>query len=124
MLRFSGTGATHVGLVRDNNEDSAFVGASCMLVADGVGGGAVGEVASATTAYVVSATALAAPHDDPVSVLAEAVLKSQEELARGVRELPERSGMATTLTALVTDGRTVALAHIGDSRGYVYRGGS
>ena len=58
MLRFSGAGVSEVGLVRAHNEDSAFVGPYVALVADGVGGAAAGEVASATAAYVVSATAL------------------------------------------------------------------
>ncbi len=65
MLRISGTGESHVGLVRADNQDSGFVGPTCMLVADGVGGGAAGEVASATTAYAVSATALHARRRGP-----------------------------------------------------------
>jgi protein phosphatase len=123
MLRISGTGATHVGLVRDHNEDAAFVGPSCMLVADGVGGGAAGEVAAATTAYVVAATALARPDEDPLTVLADAVALAQGQVALGARQRPERRGMATTLTAVATDGQRFALAHIGDSRGYLFRGG-
>ena len=57
MLRFSGAGVSEVGLRRDHNEDSAFVGPYVALVADGVGGAAAGEVASATAAYALSATA-------------------------------------------------------------------
>ncbi|HET8558932.1 MAG TPA: protein phosphatase 2C domain-containing protein [Marmoricola sp.] len=123
MLRISGTGASHVGLVREHNEDAAFVGPTCVLVADGVGGGAAGEVAAATTAYVVSATALARPEDDPVAVLTDAVATAQQQVAVGARQRPEREGMATTLTALVTDGTRFGLAHIGDSRGYIFRDG-
>ena len=61
VLRFSGVAVSHAGLVRSGNEDSGFLGPTCMLVADGVGGAAAGEVASATAAYVVSAMALADP---------------------------------------------------------------
>ena len=53
MLRFSGAGVSDVGRVREHNEDSAFVAPYVALVADGVGGAAAGEVASATAAYVV-----------------------------------------------------------------------
>jgi protein phosphatase len=123
MLRISGAGATHVGLVRDHNEDAAFVGPGCMLVADGVGGGAAGEVAAATTAYVVSATALAHPDDDPARMLADAVATAQQQVAGGARARPDRAGMATTLTAVATDGHRFALAHLGDSRGYLFRDG-
>ena len=123
MLRISGTGDSHVGLVRADNEDSAFIGPTCMLVADGVGGGAAGEVASATAAYAVSATALMRAGDDPADVLREGVALAQAQVHAGVLSDPARTGMATTLTAIVTDGTSFALAHLGDSRGYVFRDG-
>jgi serine/threonine protein phosphatase PrpC len=121
MLRFSGTGRTHVGLVRPDNEDSGFVGPTLMLVADGVGGNAAGEIASATTTYVVSASALARVGLRPSGVLAKAVADSQRQVAAGTAQSPELNGMATTLTAVLTDGQRFALAHLGDSRGYVFR---
>lgn len=123
MLRISGTGESHVGLVRSGNEDSAFIGPTCMLVADGVGGGAAGEVASATAAYAVSATALVRAGEDPAHVLRDGIALAQAQVRAGVLADPSRSGMASTLTAVVTDGTTFALAHLGDSRGYVFRDG-
>ncbi len=123
MLRFSGVAVSHTGLVRPDNEDAGFLGPTCMLVADGVGGAAAGEIASATTAYVVSALALSDPLADPVSLLRTGVLLAQEQVAAGVLQDPARTGMATTLTALATDGVTFGLAHVGDSRGYVVREG-
>src|SRR4051794_3092940 len=123
MLRISGTGESHVGLVRRDNQDSAFVGPTCILVADGVGGGAAGEVASATAAYAVAATVLMHGGEDPAEVLREAVQVAQAQVHAGVVADPARSGMATTLTALVTDGERFVLGHLGDSRGYVFRDG-
>ena len=123
MLRFSGVALSHVGLVRSGNEDSGFLGPTCMLVADGVGGAAAGEVASATTAYVVSATALADTDDRPGRRCVRAIRLAQEQVALGVRRDPTATGMATTLTAVATDGERFALAHVGDSRGYVFRDG-
>ncbi|MCW2787422.1 MAG: protein phosphatase domain protein [Marmoricola sp.] len=123
MLRISGTAESHVGLVRENNEDSAFVGPFCMLVADGVGGGAAGEVASATTAYAVCATALLRTEEDPAAVLRDGVRLAQEQVLAGVMADPSRAGMATTLTAVVTDGVRFTLAHLGDSRGFLISGG-
>ena len=58
VLRFSGAGVSDVGRVRPHNEDSGFVGPYVALVADGVGGAAAGEIASATAAYSASAVAL------------------------------------------------------------------
>jgi protein phosphatase len=123
VLRFSGVAVSHTGLVRDGNEDSGFLSPACVLVADGVGGAAAGEVASATAAYVVSALSLTDPHGDPVSLLRRGVRLAQEQVASGVQDAPERTGMATTLTAVATDGARFGLAHLGDSRGYVFREG-
>jgi serine/threonine protein phosphatase PrpC len=126
MLRFGSAGRSHPGLVRTNNEDSGFAGPTLQLVADGVGGAAAGEVASATAAYVTSALALAAlrtPEPDLLDVLARAVRLSHEQLKAGTAADPARSGMGTTLTALLTDGTRVALVHVGDSRAYLLRDG-
>jgi protein phosphatase len=123
MLRISGTGESHVGLVRADNQDSGFIGPTCMLVADGVGGAAAGEIASATTAYAVAATALARAGEDPAVVLRDAIGLAQAQVRAGMVADPAREGMATTLTAILTDGSRFALAHLGDSRGYVFRDG-
>lgn len=123
MLRFSGAGVSHVGLVRAHNEDSAFVAPYVCLVADGVGGAAAGEVASATTAYAVAATVLGRTGLSAEQVLREALAVARESLRAGVELVPERAGMATTLTALVSDGERVVLGHLGDSRAYRWRDG-
>lgn len=123
MLRFSGAGVSDVGRVREHNEDSAFVAPYVALVADGVGGAAAGEVASATAAYVVSAMALRRFGDEPSAILREAVAAARLSLREGVRDDEARAGMATTLTAVLTDGHRVLLGHVGDSRAYVFRGG-
>jgi len=123
MLRFSGAGVSEVGLVRPHNEDSAFVGPYVAVVADGVGGAAAGEIASATAAYVVAATALARFGEVPESVLVEAVEAARACVRVGVQRDLNRLGMATTLTAVICDGTRVVLAHVGDSRAYLLRDG-
>lgn len=123
MLRFDGAGVSDVGRVRPHNEDSGFLGPYVAVVADGVGGAAAGEVASATAAYVVAATALARFGEDPSAVLVDGVSAAHACLRAGVDADPERAGMATTVTALVTDGRRVALGHVGDSRAYLLHDG-
>lgn len=121
MLRFSGAGVTDVGMVRAHNEDSAYVSPYVALVADGVGGAAAGEVASSTAASVLADAIPRRPEDDPVVLLSSLVAEAVRRLQDAVETCPERSGMATTLTALATDGSTVALAHAGDSRAYLLR---
>jgi PPM family protein phosphatase len=119
MLRFTYHAyqpRSHVGLVRKNNEDSGFAGPYVQLVADGVGGAAAGEVASATATYVVSALATRAGRSDLEDLLRAAVQESHQQLRAGVASDPSRAGMATTLTAVLTCRDRFALAHIGDSR--------
>ena len=122
MLRFSGAGVSDVGRRRVGNEDAAYVAPYVALVADGVGGAAAGEVASATAAYVAAATALARFGAPPAVVAREAVGSALAALRLGVALDEGREGMATTLTCVLTDGEAVALAHVGDSRAYLRRG--
>src|SRR3954471_7371592 len=121
MLRFSGAGVCDVGRVRPHNEDSAFVGPYVAIVADGVGGAAAGEIASATAAYCASAAALGRFGQRPELVLEEAYAAATAGVQLGVQRDLDRLGMATTLTMVVTDGRSVALGHVGDSRAYLMR---
>ena len=123
MLRFAGAGVSDVGRVRSHNEDSSFVGPYVVVVADGVGGAAAGEIASATAAYSASAVALARFGEPPERVLAEAYAAASTGVRKGVQRDLDRLGMATTLTMVVTDGRSVALGHVGDSRGYLFQRG-
>lgn len=123
MLRFSYGTESHVGLVREHNEDAGFAGPYLMLVADGVGGAAAGEVASATTSYVVTALAMGRPGADGAALLSEAVATAHRQLRRGTQEDESRQGMATTLTAVLVRGDRVTLAQVGDSRAYLLRAG-
>lgn len=122
MLRFTYAAASHVGLVRTNNEDAGYAGAYLLLVADGVGGAAAGEIAAASTTYVTSSVSMIS-QDDPLRVLAQSVDFAHRHLQDGVAVDPRRDGMSTTLTAVLGNGEHFALVHIGDSRGYQWRTG-
>ncbi|MGA8255961.1 MAG: protein phosphatase 2C domain-containing protein [Nocardioides sp.] len=124
MLQFQAAAASHVGLVRANNEDSGFAGPYLLLIADGVGGAAAGEVASATTTYVASALSMVPSRPStPTELLATAIDQAASQLRGGVLTDPNRTGMGTTLTAVYTDSGRVALAQVGDSRAYLLRDG-
>ena len=123
MLRLCGVGRSETGLVRSSNEDAGFVGPYLALVADGVGGAAAGEVASATAAYAMAAHGLAHLREDPAVVIDAGAGAARAGIRRGVQEDLTRLGMATTLSALVCDGRRVVLGHVGDSRVYRQRDG-
>ena len=111
-----------VGRVRRNNEDSAYAGPNLLLLADGMGGAAAGEVASSAAVQVIRK--LDRPDRvDMIEALAGAVHRANERLAELVEEDPEREGMGSTVTALMFDGERLALAHLGDSRAYRMRDG-
>lgn len=116
-----------LGLVRQANEDSAFVSPQLIAVADGMGGHAAGEVASRIAIQVLQSltpTFIASDIDsDSVEDLLMHSLHSIEaEIAAVVDEEVEKRGMGTTLTALLMRGSSIALLHVGDSRCYRLRG--
>jgi protein phosphatase len=116
---------SHVGLIRDGNEDSGYAGPRLLVVADGMGGQAAGELASSvvvrTMAQLDGPVGPAAA--DPVRALADRINEAHERLHAIITENPQLEGMGTTLTAFLFDERRLAFAHIGDSRAYRLRGG-
>ena len=113
---------TDVGRVRRNNEDSAYAGPYLLLLADGMGGAAAGEVASATAVEVLRKLDKP-PAGDLIELLAGAVHRANERLSELVEQDPEIEGTGSTVTAILSDGERFALAHLGDSRAYRMRDG-
>lgn len=120
---------TDRGRVRSRNEDAvrAEAGNRLYVVADGMGGHPAGDVASALAVEVVcERVAGIAPDADPGrarDALRSAVAEAGRRIVEEGRRDRERRGMGTTATALlVRDGRWV-VAHVGDSRGYLFRDG-
>lgn len=115
---------SHIGKVRSNNQDSGYAGHHLFVVADGMGGHAGGDVASAIAVNRIREidrrfdTAA-----DAVFALQSALIAANSLLAETVFEHPELTGMGTTVSALIRVDDQVALAHIGDSRIYRYRDG-
>jgi len=112
-----------VGLLREGNEDSAYAGPHLLAVADGMGGHAAGEVASAATIATIARLDAGNLGPDLVSALAGAVGAASLRLQELIISDPAIEGMGTTLTALLWSDGHAALCHIGDSRAYLLRGG-
>ena len=112
-----------VGLVRQDNEDSAYAGGRLLVVADGMGGHAHGEVASAAAIEALRPLDTSVPDDEPLNALENAVQRAGKRLREMVEADPSLRGMGTTLTALLWSGSRLGLAHIGDSRAYLVRDG-
>jgi PPM family protein phosphatase len=110
--------------VRPNNEDAFFAGPRLLAVADGVGGHAAGEVASATIIDALSPLGDSEPGYDLVGRLLEAVVTGNAAIAQRVAEDPQLQSMSTTLTAILFAGDRYCLLNIGDSRTYLLRDGT
>jgi protein phosphatase len=118
------TAVSHVGKIRANNQDSGYAGSNLFVVADGMGGHAGGDVASAIALKrVMDADRQYASAEDAEFALQSALMAANSLLAETVFEHPELTGMGTTVSAILRSGRQIAVAHIGDSRIYLLRGG-
>ena len=125
-LQFNAIAQSDLGLVRDGNEDSALVSGNLIAVADGMGGHAGGEVASAIAINtlqqllpVISDKTI--DQDSRADLFLNISYEVDAEILRVSKEKPELSGMGTTLTALAISENQVELLHIGDSRCYRWR---
>jgi protein phosphatase len=132
-FRVVGAMLSHPGKIRTNNEDTVaftlppgsngeYHGDALLLVADGMGGHAAGEVASRIAADVLYRCFFAAPGRPVHQVLAECFRKANAEIFEAGRENPEYAGMGTTCTAIAVRNNRAWLAHVGDSRAYIMRG--
>jgi PPM family protein phosphatase len=116
--------ASDVGKVRSSNQDSGYAGVNLFFVADGMGGHAGGDIASAITAQHV------AKADEPVEnsqqaeqKLIDYIWQANEKLGTSVDQHSELAGMGTTFSGIFVNGTSVSIGHIGDSRIYLARDG-
>ncbi|MDP9985799.1 protein phosphatase [Arthrobacter oryzae] len=121
IMRFAAR--SDVGRIRSKNDDSAYAGRHLAVVADGMGGHAGGDVASAAT--VLDMIHLDSPEygDDAGTVLADEIQTANSLLSELVHINPKLAGMGTTVTALLLADNKLHFAHIGDSRAYRLRDG-
>ena len=122
---FAAAARTNVGLVRAGNEDAAIISPALIAVADGMGGHAGGEVASALAIKGISKINSASTNSDSVVTVTEIfsahVNEINKSIERSVIENPDLAGMGTTLTALISTKESIAMLHVGDSRCYRLR---
>jgi protein phosphatase len=112
-----------VGRIRSKNDDSAYVGRHLAVVADGMGGHAGGDIASASTVLDMIHLDHADYDGDAGTVLADEIQTANSLLSELVHINPKLAGMGTTVTALLLAQDQLHFAHIGDSRAYRLRDG-
>jgi serine/threonine protein phosphatase PrpC len=120
-LRYAARSDT--GLIRAINEDSGYAGPRLLVIADGVGGHAAGEVASSVAVASLSVLDEDSPGGDLLQRLSTAVNQANKLLSDMVQGDPDLKGMGTTMTAMLRAGSRFGLVHVGDSRCYLLRGG-
>ena len=110
--------ASDLGRQRQGNEDNFFVRAPLFAVADGMGGAQAGEVASEMAVESFDAgVGAGSPADALVRIIEEANRRIHERSQSDA----QRAGMGTTVTAAYVGEDQVTIAHVGDSRAYVFR---
>ncbi len=113
-----------IGLGRyKNNQDSGYAGPHLLVVCDGMGGNAGGDVASSLTVGRLAALEGEAHGSNALQRLEQKIREAAVTVRERVGEQPELAGMATTVTALLRSGDRLALAHVGDSRAYLLHDG-
>jgi PPM family protein phosphatase len=138
-MKISYQAVTDVGRKRKGNEDSLFVNPEQKLyvVADGMGGHAAGEIASRVAVESINEFVCLTSGDEDITWpfgldqsisfdgnrLRSAIQYANRKVLEATRERKEYTGMATTVVAVLVDGQDANLAHVGDSRVYLVRGG-
>ncbi|HKX14941.1 MAG TPA: protein phosphatase 2C domain-containing protein [Propionibacteriaceae bacterium] len=112
---------SEVGLIRNNNQDSGYASPHLLVVADGMGGAAAGDLASAVAIETMRKIEGPTTGEEMLDVLASAIHEANAKIADLVESDSSLEGMGTTVTGAMFDGVQLGLAHIGDSRGYLYR---
>lgn len=123
-MQIEAAAATDIGRQRTGNEDSYVCGTTVFAVADGLGGHAGGEVASAITARALEQLddlTFDSP-EDAARALADAIRTANTSVLEQASDDTALEGMGTTVTAAAVVGEQLVLAHVGDSRAYLQRG--
>lgn len=121
IMRFAAR--SDVGKIRAKNDDSAYAGRHLAVVADGMGGHAGGDVASAATVLDMIHLDHGDYDGDAATTLADEIQTANSLLSELVHINPKLAGMGTTVTALLLAEGKLHFAHIGDSRAYRLRDG-
>ena len=117
---------TDVGLKRNSNQDFVYASdqkvgrlPSLLIVADGMGGHAAGDLASRVCVETAVSSIEGSGQTETIPILAEAVQKANRAVLKKAAEKLEYAGMGTTIVAAVIDGNTLYVANVGDSRLYL-----
>jgi protein phosphatase len=116
--------ASDIGRIRSSNQDSGYAGYNLFFVADGMGGHAGGDIASALcTQRIAAVDSVYDSPEDASKALIDIVWEANGVLGATAQAHPELAGMGTTFSGIIFTGSKVTIGHIGDSRIYLARDG-
>src|SRR5699024_3310683 len=121
MLKLNFAAASDRGLVRGNNEDSAYAGPYLLALAGGMGGHDAGDVASQLMITHLLGLDKFQGDNDMLALLGSVSTEANWSISEHIKKYPESDGMGTTLTSMMFNGSQFAVCHAGDSRGYLLR---
>ena len=121
QMRFAAR--SDVGLVRSGNQDSGYAGPHLLVLADGMGGPAGGDIASSVAVAHLAVLDDVHGADDMLDLLRDAVAAAHAELVERSDADADLAGLGTTCIAILRSGNKLAMVHIGDSRAYLLRDG-
>lgn len=123
-IEFVFAARSDVGLLRTNNQDSAYAGPRLLVLADGMGGAAGGDIASSVVvAHMVPLDEAHGTADKLLGTMTDALQSAHDELVERSANDRKLRGLGTTCTAILRSGNKLAMTHIGDSRAYLLRDG-
>ena len=122
-LRLQIASHSEIGLVRKRNDDSGYASPNLLVVADGMGGAAAGDLASAVAIATLRKIDSLTSGKEMLEALAGAIHQANDKIADLVEADLTLDGMGTTVTGAMFDGTELGLAHIGDSRAYLLHDG-
>lgn len=114
---------SEIGLVRKNNQDSGYASPTMLMVADGMGGAAAGDLASTVAIHELRESDGHFEGEEMLDILAGTLTRANDAIADLVVADHALEGMGTTVCGGMFDGSQFGIAHIGDSRGYIVRDG-
>jgi protein phosphatase len=121
-IRVVSSSQSDKGKVRTSNQDSGYAGVNLYVVADGMGGHAGGDIASAlATQHVAKIDDVYEDSDQAMASLLDAMREANQTLSDTVDKFGYLAGMGTTMDAVIFTGDIANIAHIGDSRVYLMR---
>lgn len=114
-----------IGLVRKSNQDAGYASGHLLVLADGMGGAAAGDIASSVTVgFLAQVDQDLHTADELLPALRTAVNTAHQDLIERVDEDPEIAGLGTTCIAILRSNNKLAMVHVGDSRAYLLREGA